>query len=144
MLAAPATAQTQTAPPPRGEVARLGWGTLTALGHANRTGNYTVLRDLAAPGFRAANDAARLAAVFARNRDLPLGRAVLYAPQLSAAPAIAEDGTLRLQGRVPMRPEAILFDMLFVREGAEWRLQGLSVGRSPAPAPQDEADGARE
>ncbi|MFB9151448.1 hypothetical protein [Roseovarius ramblicola] len=125
-------------------MARLIWGTLTALGHANRTGNYTVLRDLAASGFRAANDAARLAGVFARNRDLPLGRAVLYAPQLSVAPEIAEDGTLRLQGRIPMRPEAVLFDMLFVQEDAEWRLLGLSVGRGGPTAPDAEADGARE
>ena len=47
-LAAPATAQ--TAPPPEGEVARLIWSTLIALDHANRTGNYTVLRDLSADG----------------------------------------------------------------------------------------------
>jgi hypothetical protein len=134
-LAAPATAQ--TAPPPESEVARLVWGTLIALDHANRTGNYTVLRDLAASGFREVNDAARLAGVFAPTRDLPLGRAVLHAPQLSAAPAIGEEGALRLTGSIPMRPEPVLFDMLFVQEAAEWRLMGLSVGRGGAPDPEE-------
>jgi hypothetical protein len=38
--------------------------TLVALNHANLTGNYTVLRDLGSPRFRAGNDAARLAAIF--------------------------------------------------------------------------------
>mgnify|MGYP005853373847 CR=1 FL=1 len=139
-LAAPVTAQ--TAPPPEGEVARLIWSTLLALDHANRTGNYTVFRDLSADGFREANDAARLAGVFARTRDLPLGQAVLYAPQLSAAPGIGEDGLLRLNGRIPMRPEAVQFEMLFAQSGTEWRLFGLSVGRG-GRAPADESE-ARE
>jgi len=140
-LAAPASAQ--TAPPPESEVARLIWGTLIALDHANRTGNYTVLRDLSASGFRAVNDAARLAGVFARTRDLPLGRVVLHAPQLSAAPEIGEEGALRLRGSIPMRPEPVLFDMLFVQEAAEWRLLGLSVARGGASVPEEEG-AARE
>ena len=42
--------------------------TLIALDHANRTGNYTVLRDLGAPGFQTANTAARLSEIFANLR----------------------------------------------------------------------------
>ena len=132
-LATSATAQ--TAPPPESEVARLVWGTLVALDHANRTGNYTVLRDLSASGFREVNDAARLAGIFAATRDLPLGRSVLHAPRLGAAPEIGEDGALRLRGRIPMRPEPVLFDMLFVQEGGDWRLLGLSVARGAEPDP---------
>jgi hypothetical protein len=142
VLAAPATAQ--TAPPSKGEVARLVWTTLIALDHANRTGNYTVLRDLSAPGFRAANDAARLAGVFARTRDLPLGRVVLYAPQMAVPPEIVEDGALRLRGRIPMRPEAVLFDMLFAQQGVDWRLLGLSVGRGEPSVPEESGEEARE
>src|SRR5438552_3852933 len=41
--------------------------TLLALDHANKTGNYTVLRDLAAPAFQV-NTAARLAEIFAGHR----------------------------------------------------------------------------
>jgi hypothetical protein len=134
-LAAPASAQ--TAPPPESEVARLVWSTLIALDHANRTGNYTVLRDLASSGFREVNDAARLGGVFAATRDLPLGRVVLHAPRLGAAPEIDEEGVLRLRGRIPMRPEPILFDMLFVPEGGGWRLLGLSVARGAATDPAE-------
>jgi len=140
-LATPATAQ--TAPPPEGEAARLIWTTLIALDHANRTGNYTVLRDLAAPGFRAANDAARLAGVFARTRNLPLGRVVLHAPKLTVPPEIGEDGALRLRGRIPMRPEPVLFDMLFTQGESAWQILSLSVGRGET-APQQEAGEARE
>lgn len=139
-LATSATAQ--AAPPPESEVARLIWGTLIALDHANRTGNYTVLRDLSAPGFREVNDAARLAGVFARTRDLPLGGVVLHAPQLSAAPEIGEDGALRLSGLIPMRPAPVLFDIQFEQVAAEWRLLGLSVGRGDPSVPQEGA--ARE
>jgi hypothetical protein len=38
---------------------------LLALDQANKTGNYTVLRELGAPGFQAANTAARLSEIFA-------------------------------------------------------------------------------
>jgi hypothetical protein len=41
--------------------------TLLALDQANKTGNYTVLRDLGAPGFQI-NTAARLAEIFAGHR----------------------------------------------------------------------------
>ena len=41
--------------------------TLFALDHANKTGNYTVLRDLGSPGFQS-NNAARLAEIFAAER----------------------------------------------------------------------------
>ena len=60
----------QAGPPPldRARVNILVRTTLVALNNANLTGNYTVLRDLGAPGFRAANTAARLGALFARAR----------------------------------------------------------------------------
>ena len=142
-LALPAdvrTANAQSAPPPQGEVARLVWSTLLALDHANRTGNYTVLRDLAADGFRAINDAARLAAIFAPTRDLPLGQVVLHTPEFFAPPEIGADGLLRLNGRIPMRPEAVLFEMLFTQGGTDWRLFGLSVAPEPrTPEEDDEA-----
>ena len=61
---------------------------------------------------------------------------------LSNAPVIGEDGLLRLNGRIPMRPEAVQFEMLFAQAGTEWRLFGLSVGRG-GRAPDDESE-ARE
>ena len=47
---------------------------LLALNQANETGNYTVLRDMAAPSFQRANSPERLAQLFSnlRNRNLDL------------------------------------------------------------------------
>jgi hypothetical protein len=42
---------------------------LLALDQANKTGNYTVLRDLGSPGFQAGNTAARLSEIFAQQRN---------------------------------------------------------------------------
>ncbi len=53
---------------------------LMALNQANATGNYTVLRDMAAPGLRRANSPERLAQAFAdlRSRKLDLSPVILY------------------------------------------------------------------
>src|SRR5215472_16903785 len=61
--------------------------TLLALDHANKTGNYTVLRDLGAPGFQA-NTAARLAEIFASQRkdNIDLSGVVVLEPQLTVLP----------------------------------------------------------
>lgn len=55
--------------PDRHETARLVWTTLIAIDHANRSGNYSVLRDIAAPAFRDANDPVRLSASFVNGCD---------------------------------------------------------------------------
>ena len=63
---------------------------LLALAHANETGNYTVLRDLAAPTFQNANTAARLSAIFAslREQNVDLQIAAAVTPQLMQEPLI--------------------------------------------------------
>ena len=58
----------QPAPIERNGVLVLIRSTLLALDQANKTGNYTVLRDLGAPGFQL-NTAARLAEIFAKQRN---------------------------------------------------------------------------
>src|SRR3954452_1029282 len=60
--------------------------TLLTLNDANRTGNYTVLRDLAAPSFQTRNSAADLGVIFAdlRRRRFDLFSVALMAPQLTA------------------------------------------------------------
>ena len=57
--------------------------TLMALDDANRTGNYSVLRQLASPAFQTANSAERLAEVFTsqRERNLDLSVAALGQPR---------------------------------------------------------------
>jgi len=110
--------------------------TLSALNDANRTGNYTVFRDLAAPGFRDANSAARLAEQFAdlRGRNLNLAPVAVIAPQFTLPPTIDQRGMLRMAGIFPTRPLQVTFQMLFSRNGDEWRLIGIAVDTPPAPA----------
>src|SRR5262245_2169677 len=110
--------------------------TLLSLNDANRTGNYTVLRDLAAPDFQARNTSADLGQVFAdlRRRSFDLFSVALAAPQLSAAPAIDGNGMLRLTGAFPTRPLQINFDLLFQNVGGQWRLFGISVATPQVPA----------
>src|SRR5262249_11024777 len=112
--------------------------TLLTLNDANRSGNYTVLRDLAAPGFQARNTAADLSAIFTdlRQRKFDLCAAALIAPQLTAAPAIETNGMLRLKGLFPTRPLQIDFDLAFENVGGQWRLFAVSVATTEAqPAP---------
>ncbi|HUF87166.1 MAG TPA: hypothetical protein VMM59_07265, partial [Thermohalobaculum sp.] len=115
--------------PDRPATAQMVWSTLIAVDHANRTGNYSVLRELGAPGFQQNNDAAKLVQIFAQVRaaDLGIGRSVLYAPEYSEPPAILDNGLYRVRGVIPMRPEGLLFDLLFQHVGGEWRLMGVSV-----------------
>ncbi len=107
--------------------------TLLTLGAANRTGNYTVLRDHAAPGFRDRNTAADLAQAFQTVRkSLDLGAAALRQPVLSRAPVINKEQQLQLTGQVPSEPTTIAFDMVFEPVGGHWRLSALAVGAAPA------------
>src|SRR5688572_17087122 len=77
---APAAAQqgaVQTSQPPASaapvpgslELAKMIWSTMAAVDHANRSGNYSVLRDISAQGFQINNDPSRLAEVFAGIRN---------------------------------------------------------------------------
>jgi hypothetical protein len=114
--------------------------TLLTLNDANRTGNYTVLHDLASPEFQARNTAADLSDSFAdlRRRHFDLFSVALAAPQLSALPVLDGNGMLRLTGFFPTRPLQINFDLLFQSSGGQWRLFGISVATPQAETqPQD-------
>ena len=138
MLGSPVVAQ-QAAPAPAVDgttAARLVWSTVIALDQANTTGNYSVLRDLAAPGFQANNSPATLAGTFQalRTQQVDLGSCLIVAPSYEFPPAIVQGGLLRLRGSFPLRPRAIAFDMLFANVGGQWRLFGLAVVPvTPAP-----------
>jgi hypothetical protein len=103
--------------------------TLLTLNDANRSGNYTVLRELAGPNFQAKNTAADLGTIFAdlRNRKVDLFAVAVMAPQLSAPPQLEANGMLRLTGAFPTRPLQISFDLLFENADGQWRLFGISV-----------------
>jgi len=119
--------------------------TLLTLNDANRSGNYTVLRDLAAPGLQTQNSAADLAQIFAdlRRRKFDLFAVALTAPQLTAAPAVDADRMLRLTGFFPTRPLQIRFDLLYQNVAGQWRLFGISVA-TPEAQPQAQQQGAAQ
>ena len=114
--------------------------TLLALDHANKTGNYTVLRDLGAPGFQV-NTAARLAEIFAeeRNEKLDLSGVAAIDPQLSLLPQIEANGFMHLAGFFPSVPKQVNFEMMFAPAEGQWRLFGLSVqlGQAAPTAPAE-------
>lgn len=107
---------------------KLLWSTMAAIDQANRTGNYSVLRDLASSGFQAQNNPAALGAVFAevRGQQLDLAETFLVTPVWEIAPRMIDPRTMRMRGRFPMRPVAIAFDLVFTWEGG-WRLHGVAV-----------------
>jgi hypothetical protein len=104
--------------------------TLLAVHDANITGNYTVLRDLGAPGFQASNTAARLSEIFAnlRSQNLDLSGVAVLDPQLTLLPQIEANGLMRMTGFFPSVPMQVNFDLLFAPVGGKWRLFGISVG----------------
>ncbi len=109
--------------------------TLLTLNDANRSGNYSVLRDLAAPDFQAKNTAADLALGFTdlRRRNFDLFSVALAAPQLSTPPYLDPNKMLRLTGFFPTRPLQINFDLTFQNVGNQWRPFGISVATPQAP-----------
>jgi hypothetical protein len=140
---APKPAAPSAAPQPaqidRNGVLILIRSTILALDQANKTGNYTVLRDLGAPGFQA-NNAARLAEIFATQRrdNLDLSGVAVIDPQLTVLPQIEANGMMRMAGFFPSVPQQVNFEMLFAPVSGQWRLFGLSVniGQSGPVAPQ--------
>jgi hypothetical protein len=112
--------------------------TILALDQANKTGNYTVLRDLGAPGFQV-NTAAKLAEIFAtqRNDKLDLSGVAVIDPQLTVLPEIQPNGLMRMAGFFPSVPSQVNFELLFAPVDGQWRLFGISVkvGSSAQVAP---------
>lgn len=127
-----------TPPPPVGpeQALYLVRSTLMTLNDANRTGNYTVLRDIAAPDFAARNTAADLAAIFSelRRRNLDLFAVALLDPRLASTPALDQNGRLRITGAFPTRPLEIRFDLTFALSQGQWKLFAISVATAPASA----------
>jgi hypothetical protein len=119
--------------------------TLLALDQANKTGNYTVLRDLGAPDFQA-NTAARLAEIFAQQRrdNVDLSGVAVIDPQLTLLPQIEANGMMRMAGFFPSVPTQVNFELAYAPVGGRWRLFGLSVsfGQAAPAAPQSPAPAA--
>jgi hypothetical protein len=140
---APAPKQSAPAPKPaqidRNGVLILVRETLIALDQANKTGNYTVLRDLGSPDFQA-NSAARLAEIFAQHRkdNIDLSGVAVIDPQLTLLPQIEANGLMHMAGFFPSVPTQVNFEMAYAPVGGRWRLFALSVsfGQAAPAAPQ--------
>jgi hypothetical protein len=107
---------------------------MVAVEHANRTGNFEVLRALGSPGFQQGNSAVALAEAFAsiRRQRIDLADSLLVTPLHEFEPGIVE-GMLRMRGTFNLRPTAIQFDVLYEWHGT-WRLHAIAV--MPVPMNQ--------
>jgi hypothetical protein len=142
--------QSQSQTPPAGQalpsdrkIAMMIFSTLIALNQANATGNYSVLRDMAAPGFQSAHTTAQVAEAFAnlRQRNLDLSPILLFQPKLLHKPEINKEGMLRLTGFFQTQPEQVHFDLIFEPGDGQWKLFGLAVDTRQAPSPSAAAVG---
>jgi hypothetical protein len=119
--------------------------TLLALDQANKTGNYTVLRDLGSPDFQA-NTAAQLADIYVQQRrdNIDLSGVAVIEPQLTLLPQIEANGMMHMAGFFPSVPTQVNFELLYAPVGGRWRLFGLSVsfGQAAPAAPQPSAPAA--
>jgi hypothetical protein len=104
---------------------------LLALDQANKTGNYTVLRDLGSPGFQK-NSAADLARIFTSQREqaIDLGGVAVLDPQLTLLPQIEPNGMLHMAGFFPSVPTQVDFELLFAPADHRWKIFGISVNLS--------------
>ncbi|MBZ9852030.1 hypothetical protein LB565_29030 [Mesorhizobium sp. CA14] len=111
---------------------------LLAVDQANKTGNYTVLRDLGAPGLQAST-AAQLAEIFAsqRKQGIDLAGVAVLEPQLTLLPQIETNGMLHMAGFFPSVPFRLNFELLFAPADHQWKLFGISVdlGNNSPQAP---------
>ena len=103
--------------------------TLIAVDHGNKTGNYTVLRDMAAPSFRNSNNAAKLGSIFAnlvaqRVDMLPV---LVVEPAYREQPRLTAQRMLYIAGRFDIRPRPVSFELLFEVVKGEWQLYGVSI-----------------
>lgn len=107
---------------------------IIAADQANKTGNYSVLQKLAAPGFQKVNSPEKLKEIFAalRKRNLDLTPIILYPPKLLRKAHIDDNGLLRLTGFFDTRPERVLYDTAFRKIGDDWKLFGISLNTRPA------------
>lgn len=145
---APAPAPNAVAMPEAEKVVLLVRSTLLTLADAVQTGNFTVLRDKGAPGFRDANSAAKLSQIFASMmaQGIDLTAVSVLTPVLAEPPQLdQQNGMLRIKGSFPGQPVRIDFDLMFQAVGGRWMLFGISANpvtetaqapaaRAPAPA----------
>lgn len=149
LVATPASAQQNltTQPPPsvvpvpgQMELSKMVWSTILAVDHANKSGNYSVLRDMSSQGFQILNNSATLGQVFAglRADRVDLSNALLVAPSYLQAPLMVDTNVLQVNGVFQIRPVAIYFDFYYIWEQGSWKLHGVDL--RPLPMTSTEPD----
>ena len=151
LLAALSAAHAQNARAPRPAIDSLRATILVrtaivTLNNANRTGNYTVLRDLAAPPFQFANSPAKLAEIFRplRQEKVDLSPVVVLRPVFTRPPLINRQKMLVLQGYFPSRPKMVRFVLGYLPFAGRWRLNFISVNTVKAPPASATAGKAKD
>lgn len=119
----------QTGVPDESHLASLVWSTMIALDQANKTNNYTVLRDLGTAEFRSNIGADALQRNFEpdRRNGLDLAWTIRVEPTYSKPPVVDDYGQLHVQGRFVLRPKIVYFNFVYGREAGQWRLKALKV-----------------
>jgi len=110
-------------------LSKLIWSTFAAVDHANRSGNYSVLRDISSQGFQIANNASRLSEIFTglRNSQIDLSNAFLVPPTYLEAPRMVDEGIFQVKGVFQLRPVSLGFDFTYQWEQGQWKLYGISI-----------------
>jgi hypothetical protein len=113
----------------RGQTAYVIRSTVKTLSDATRTGNYSVLRDLAAAKFRERYSTAQLSAIFGPLRNLPidLAQAALSDPVFSIEPLPGSGGDFRVTGHFATAPVRVAFTMEFSDSDGHWKLANIDV-----------------
>ncbi|MEQ1753071.1 MAG: hypothetical protein ABL973_02940 [Micropepsaceae bacterium] len=103
--------------------------TLIAVDQGNKTGNYTVLRDLGTPAFREANTPTKLGLVFSNlvEQGVDLLPVLVVEPQYREPPRLTARRMLYVAGTFNIQPRRVSFELLFDVWHGEWRLFGVSI-----------------
>ena len=120
---------------------------LISVNQGNLTGNYTVLRDLASPGFRQLNTASDLGVIFGnlRQQKIDLSPIVLLEPVITAAKFSKEQQQLRFKGYFPSEPVQIQFELIFqAANPGGWMIHGVSIGTATVEAQSRPAEATDE
>jgi hypothetical protein len=109
---------------------------LVALDQANATGDYAVLRELAAPDVQDASTPARMSAAFAplRSGNVDLSAVAIATPSLLSPPVVGADGVLRLAGFFPGAQGQVNFSLAYRLVDGRWLPIGMTV-KPPAAVP---------
>jgi hypothetical protein len=118
--------------------------TLIGLHRSNVSGNYSTMRDLAAPRLKDRFTAADLSLAFTglRRHGINLEAAAILQPVFAPPPYIDRYGALRIAGWLGTAPQNVTFDLAFEAVNGSWALLDISVRPSngpPVPGPEGES-----